>query len=353
MILKSVRNLSIIIPFLLTVGYADGEAKAEDTTATDTPAQVSAESEWTKAWDGYASLLGKNEKEALAILTAYCDSHPNDTNAIFETVKILSNNSAALDAIKYSSLIEGKPLSAQTKFDVLKLQGAIYHGQGNYKKAIEKYEKALEIFNSPIVKNSLAQVTTEQEKGEAKKAVVINFIGETSKNNIVKLVTTIMNEYSVGNTTFHINIFSGGGNLNSIFYAKNLLEQLPIKISTNAVFVGSSAVSLYCLGEKRYAGKDATFFIHNVSSSTGNRPLRNLKESLKRVDHINNSMVNIYKNCMTITEKEIDRYINGGDEWYLFSKEAKERGLVNQTDTAKIFPIKTYTIPDEEKRKSK
>lgn len=343
MILKNVRNLSIIIPFLLTVGYAAEGAKGESTTTTGTPVQISSESEWTKAWDSYSSLLQKNRKEALAILMAYCDSYPNDTNAIFETAAILYDNGAILDAIKYFSFLEGKPLSDQTKFDVFKLQGMIYHGQ-------ENYEKALEIFDSQLIRGNLSEVIMKNKKAE-NSAVVINFFGSTSLTNINRLINIIFDEYSInGNTAFHINIKSGGGDLHNSLMATSLLKQLPITISTYSGYSGSAAVVLHCLGEKRYAGNETFFYIHNATFDLPNKSTRNVKETIKEIEKMDNDKINIYKNCMTISEDEINKYIHGGDEWYLPAEEAKERGLVNQTQAPKIFPIKTFTIMDNVKK---
>lgn len=109
-----------------------------------------------------------------------------------------------------------------------------------------------------------AQATTPQvPKGGT---MTINLLGPITSASMAEVVRIAQDAVIVGAEDIQISISSGGGKVYAARFAVNALKALPIKVTTVAMSdVSSSAVALFCAGEKRYVAPGATIYLHQLT----------------------------------------------------------------------------------------
>lgn len=177
--------------------------------------------------------------------------------------------------------------------------------------------------------------------------VLINYFGGIDAANTGFLVRTILAEMADGQTDFHININSTGGDPNYAIAAYNLLKGLPVTITTyNVNQVESAAVYLYCVGKQRHAHPRSIFTIHSVKwSLTAYSPAK-IADISKKINLQQTNITDIFKSCMNVTPAEIEQHLYGDEDWYLEAREAFRKGLANGATPEIRRPKKVYLISD-------
>jgi len=96
---------------------------------------------------------------------------------------------------------------------------------------------------------------------------VINFIAPVTPKTMADLVKNAQNAVISGAEGIRINISSPGGSVTAMQFAVNVLKTLSVPIETAAMSsIGSAAVALFCMGEKRYMGEGTSIFLHQQTN---------------------------------------------------------------------------------------
>lgn len=96
--------------------------------------------------------------------------------------------------------------------------------------------------------------------------MTINLIGPITSESMADLVKAAQDGVLTGAEEVQIAISSGGGKVYAARFAVNALAALPIRVSTVAMSdVSSSAVALFCAGERRYAAPGSSIYLHQLT----------------------------------------------------------------------------------------
>ena len=174
---------------------------------------------------------------------------------------------------------------------------------------------------------------------------------ETVRNyydNRILVVNEDINEFLLDDVTLHIlkwnqedrglsaksrkpikiYIDSGGG---SVLCANNLIDI--IKVSKTPVYavafslVASAASSIYIACDKRYAFDSSVFLLHDGSLQVSNSSNK-AKDTMKFFDKMDDKTREFLLSNTKITEEEYEE--SKDRELYMFSSEAKEKGIVDK-----------------------
>ena len=181
-----------------------------------------------------------------------------------------------------------------------------------------------------------------------RKPVVINYFGKVNATNAGYLANVILKEVANDNRDFHININSGGGDPDSGLAAFNIINRLPVNITTlNANEFQSAAIFLYCLGDKKYSHPQSFFMIHSVRWNMEGKTKTSIKDKFTHADLIEKRILDIAESCMEIQHTEIRSYFTGNDDHYFNAQEAKSIGIVDEITDKNFIPKKVYLISDD------
>jgi ATP-dependent protease ClpP protease subunit len=128
-----------------------------------------------------------------------------------------------------------------------------------------------------------------------------------------------------------INLFisSTGGNVNAAMAAYHYLQSLPVPLQTyNLATVSSSAILIYCAGDKRYSFPASKFLFHNVHSDPKRSTVEELKVSTENVLLNKKQILGVYRECMQDLEKSPAELLEVGA--VMLPVEAKNKGLVDE-----------------------
>ena len=188
----------------------------------------------------------------------------------------------------------------------------------------------------------------ETDEFLTRKPVVINYFGKVNATNAGYLANVILKEVANDNRDFHININSGGGDPDSGLAAFNIINRLPVNITTfNANEVQSAAVYLYCLGDKKYSHPQSFFMIHSVRWNMELKTKAGILNKFTHADLIEKRIMDIAESCMKIPSTEIRSYFTGNNDHYFNAQEAKSIGIVDEITDKNFIPKKVYLISDD------
>ena len=92
------------------------------------------------------------------------------------------------------------------------------------------------------------------------------FSDATQPEKIEPLIAKCCELSNNGIKEIHLAINTGGGNIDPVIYAYNMLTGLPCKIVTyNVSAVDSAGIALFCAGDERYANPNTSFLFHNLT----------------------------------------------------------------------------------------
>ena len=101
---------------------------------------------------------------------------------------------------------------------------------------------------------------------EKSETASLYFSDSTQPEKIEPLIAKCCELSNNGIKTIHLAINTGGGNIDSVIYAYNMLSGLPCKLITyNVSVVDSAGVALFCAGEERYANPNTSFLFHDLT----------------------------------------------------------------------------------------
>ncbi len=189
---------------------------------------------------------------------------------------------------------------------------------------------------------------SDTDKFSTRRPVVINYFGKVNATNAGYLARIILDEVANNNRDFHININSTGGDPDSGLAAFNIIESLPVTVTTfNANEVQSAAVHLYCLGERKYAYPESFFMIHPVKWKIDDLTMTDIQAKYLHSQVIDQRIGNIAESCMDISRDEIREYFNGNQDFYFTAEQAKSIGLVDEISSRNFIPKKVYLVSDD------
>ena len=96
--------------------------------------------------------------------------------------------------------------------------------------------------------------------------MTVHLLGPITSESMAELVRAAQDAVLTGADEIQIGISSVGGKVNAARYAVNALSALPIRVVTVAMSdVSSSAVALFCAGERRHVAPGASIYLHQLT----------------------------------------------------------------------------------------
>ncbi|MBL0881069.1 ATP-dependent Clp protease proteolytic subunit [Serratia ureilytica] len=177
-------------------------------------------------------------------------------------------------------------------------------------------------------------VKNENIKSEKVQQAKIIYTGEVNARQVSELISAIdeINNDYPGLKSIKLYITSFGGSMESGYLAMQAIKGSTIPVEAiNAGMTGSSATLMYCGAQKRYALPLASFMLHPAATpnikSEWIRP-NDLELMKKDVDDGNNYFRNVYKNCTSLSNKDINEI--------LFSNDGARYLLANDAESIKL-----------------
>lgn len=128
----------------------------------------------------------------------------------------------------------------------------------------------------------------------------------------------------------HINTYGGSvyAGLGICDIIEELAKQFNVKIFCSG-YIMSMGVPIILSGTVRYAYKNTTFMIHEVSSF-GWGKLTQIKEDVKETERLNGILKDIICKKSKVTKKEINEWYEKKRDVFLSAEEAKDYGLIDE-----------------------
>lgn len=128
----------------------------------------------------------------------------------------------------------------------------------------------------------------------------------------------------------HINTYGGSvyAGLGICDIIEELAKQFNVKIFCSG-YIMSMGVPIILSGTVRYAYKNTTFMIHEVSSF-GWGKLTQIKEDVKETERLNTILKDIICKKSKVTKKEINEWYEKKRDVFLSAEEAKDYGLIDE-----------------------
>lgn len=131
---------------------------------------------------------------------------------------------------------------------------------------------------------------------------------------------------------FNIHINTYGGSIYPGLGICDIIEELSknfnVKIFCSG-YIMSMGIPIILSGSVRYAYKNTTFMIHEVSSF-GWGKLTQIKEDVKETERLNNILKDIICKKSKVTKKEINEWYEKKRDVFLSAEEAKDYGLIDE-----------------------
>lgn len=112
---------------------------------------------------------------------------------------------------------------------------------------------------------------------------------------------------------------------------KSLKDKIQI-ITYNVGFVESAAISLYCVGEKRFAVPTSHFLIHQARETYSSSSVNDIKNSIAKIKEDNKRSISIIKESVVESHTSVRKSYYAGTT--LSPEEAKKWGLVRADSNA-------------------
>lgn len=131
---------------------------------------------------------------------------------------------------------------------------------------------------------------------------------------------------------FNIHINTYGGVVYAGLGICDIISELKENYNVNIYcsgYIMSMGIPIILSGTKRFAYKNTTFMIHEVSSCSWGK-LTTLKEDVKETERLNNILKDIICKNSKITKKEINEWYEKKRDVYLSTEEAKDYGLIDE-----------------------
>jgi len=127
---------------------------------------------------------------------------------------------------------------------------------------MKKLALVLMLFAAPAA----AQQAASPQPAASGGTMTINLLGPITSESMADLVRAAQDAVLIGADDIQIQISSVGGKVYAARFAVNALAALPIKVTTVAMSdVSSSAVAMFCAGDKRYVAPGATVYLHQLT----------------------------------------------------------------------------------------
>jgi ATP-dependent Clp protease protease subunit len=128
----------------------------------------------------------------------------------------------------------------------------------------------------------------------------------------------------------HINTYGGSvyAGLGICDIIEELAKQFNVKIFCSG-YIMSMGIPIILSGTVRYAYKNTTFMIHEVSSF-GWGKLTQIKEDVKETERLNIILKDIICKKSKVTKKEINEWYEKKRDVFLSAEEAKDYGLIDE-----------------------
>lgn len=160
---------------------------------------------------------------------------------------------------------------------------------------------------------------------------------QTTRDFAINLAAWSKNNAGV---PLRINMNSGGGNiLDSLFLFEEFgrLRKAGHKL-TIAVYgrCASCAGWLIQAADRRIIGKNSWIQIHEVSSAVDGT-LSKIRQELERCEELQNQTIGIITSRSKLTAQEIHDKIDGGRDWWIDARTAKDKDLVDEIEDVPSF----------------
>lgn len=128
----------------------------------------------------------------------------------------------------------------------------------------------------------------------------------------------------------HINTYGGSvyAGLGICDIIEELAKQFNVKIFCSG-YIMSMGIPIILSGTVRYAYKNTTFMIHEISSF-GWGKLTQIKEDVKETERLNIILKDIICKKSKVTKKEINEWYEKKRDVFLSAEEAKDYGLIDE-----------------------
>ena len=179
--------------------------------------------------------------------------------------------------------------------------------------------------NSMTAKNTEPSVPSPEDKG------VYLFMSEVNQETCKDLISFILTK-SWSNPRpkcLHIIICSPGGDLNSAFAVIDVMRGCPIPIHTTGLGgVASAGFMIFIAGEKghRVLTPNTSVMSHQFSWGSWGKE-HELVAVGKEFELTTERMINHYKKCTGLNEKDIRKYLLPPTDVWLSAKEARKYGI--------------------------
>ena len=164
------------------------------------------------------------------------------------------------------------------------------------------------------------------------------FMGEVTQETMKPLIDWIISENYNKNKKkkeLTLGICSQGGDLNACFALVDVMKGSAIPIRTIGMgLIASCGLVLFISGEKgrRFLTPNTSILSHQYSWGNYGKE-HELFAVVKEYDLTTERMINHYKKCTGLSEKEIREHLLPPQDVWLSAKEAKKLGLCDQIKT--------------------
>lgn len=199
-----------------------------------------------------------------------------------------------------------------------------------------------------VVKNSdIKNTSVESAK--------IIYVGNVTEKSVTELISSIDEINATYPALKHLYLYinSGGGDMSSGYMAYEAIKSSPVPITTiNSAFVASAATLFYCAGQERLAMPAASFMLHPAAASNIKQDFLkpNEIEQIKQyVDSYNALFRNIYKQCTSYNDEEINKMLfNEDGRQFINVDGALERKIATgKVDKMENVPVSYYILNEE------
>lgn len=170
------------------------------------------------------------------------------------------------------------------------------------------------------LRKNILEKTKEVDTILLEQAIILQQLGVSKDNVSLKL------------PDFNIHINTYGGSVYPGLGIVDILEELSKNFNVNIFcsgYIMSMGIPIILSGTKKFAYKNTTFMIHEVSS-LGWGKLTQLKEDIKETERLNNILKDIICKKSKITKKEINEWYEKKKDVFLTAEEAKDYGLIDE-----------------------